>query len=135
MSKEIFEEIKQSIKNMDFDNLTEEDYRELLDKVFYERLQNKASEKIDPTQGGIILSKNEILSTSPQYKNPSNFSLIDDDSSIIVSVTPNRLEGGEALEFVLPFRNKTDLERFINLLQYLDSISKIKYPEEEIELI
>ena len=133
MSQEIRREVERIIGSTDFSNLTDEDYRKLLNEVFYERLLNKPSEKIDLDRGNVSLSKTEILATSPTYRGPSNFSLVDNDSSIIVSVTPTRLRG-DSLEFVLPFQGKHDLENFIILLQYLDEISKIKYPEEEIEI-
>lgn len=126
------QEVEKLLGNKQLEDLSTEDYDRLLDEVFYSRLSNKPSEKIEGTE--VSLTNTELLSTSPAYRDKSKFSLIDNDSTVVVNVSGDRLSNDNALQFVLPFKSENDKMNFIALLLYLDEISKIKYPEEDIEI-
>ena len=131
--REIELDVEHFLQNKELEKLTEDDYNVLLDEVFYSRLKEIPSEKIEGTEQ-TTLKSNELLSTSPNYQNKSKFNLVDDDSQIVVQVLDNGMSNNSGLNFVLPFRTEHDKRNFIYLLAYLDEISKIKYPETEIEV-
>lgn len=137
-----YNEIKREIEKFidsaseNLEGLSPEDYDRLLDEVFYERLKDKPSEeiKIKGDSLDVELSNTELLSTSPAYKGRSSFKLIDYNQEVVVNVlNGTRLFNNESLTFTLPFKNTSDVNNFIILLAYLDSISKIKYPDEDID--
>lgn len=132
--KEIELSMDKFLQNKNIEDLSSEDYDRLLDEVFYSRLKDIPSEKIEG-EDEVSLSKNELLSTSPTYKGKSMFDLVDENKCVVVRVQGERLQNNDGLEFVLPFKSESDKRNFIVLLAYLDEISKIKYPESEINIL
>ena len=123
-------EVDRLLGNKNIEDLTDDDYNKLIDELFYNRVKDIPSEE---ATNEITLVNGELLATSSEYKSVPVFDLIDEQRETIVRVMKNRLES-DGLEFSLPFNNKHDLDQFIFLLAYLDTITRIKYPADGLEI-